>query len=205
MATASQYTRIFQLNVEPIVLKGPRLTLEPLEERHLDQFYPILNPEIWNWYTVQVRTEKDLAEFLSQRLQEQAEGRSLCFAIRDNGSGRLIGSSCFLNIDRQNRRVEIGSTWFGIDWQRTYANTEAKFLMLSHAFETLSCLCVQFQTDVLNEKSRKALERLGARCDGILRSHRICQDGRIRDSIFYSIIEPEWPEIREGIRLRLDR
>ncbi len=205
MATASRYTRIFRLKIEPVVLTGPRLTLEPLQERHFEEFYPILNPEIWKWYTVQIQTEKDLSGFLWQRLKEQTEGRSLCFAIRDNASRRLVGSSCFLNIDEDNRRIEIGSTWFAVDWQRTYANTESKFLMLSHAFERLSCICVQFQTDTLNEKSRKALERLGARCDGILRSHRICQDGRIRDSIFYSIIEPEWSEVRERIRLRLER
>ena len=205
MATASRYTRIFRLKIEPVVLTGPRLTLEPLHERHFEELYPILNPEIWKWYTVQIQTEKDLSGFLWQRLKEQTEGRSLCFAIRDNASRRLVGSSCFLNIDEDNRRIEIGSTWFAVDWQRTYANTESKFLMLSHAFERLSCICVQFQTDTLNEKSRKALERLGARCDGILRSHRICQDGRIRDSIFYSIIEPEWSEVRERIRLRLER
>jgi len=205
MATASRYTRIFRLKIEPVVLTGPRLTLEPLQERHFEEFYPILNPEIWKWYTVQIQTEKDLSGFLWQRLKEQTEGRSLCFAIRDNASRRLVGSSCFLNIDEDNRRIEIGSTWFAVDWQRTYANTESKFLMLSHAFEGLSCIRVQFQTDTLNERSRKALERLGVRCDGILRSHRICQDGRIRDSIFYSIIEPEWSEVRERIRLRLER
>lgn len=188
-----------------MVLQGRRITLEPLEKRHFEQFHSILNGQIWKWYSVQVRTDEELDDFLSQRLEEQAEGRSLCFAIRDNASERLIGSSCFLNIDRPNRRVEIGSTWFGIDWQRTYANTEAKFLMLSHAFEKLFCICVQFQTDVFNEKSRKALERIGARCEGILRSHRICQDGRIRDSIFYSIIEPEWPPVRERLRQMLDR
>jgi RimJ/RimL family protein N-acetyltransferase len=193
------------LKIKPVVLTGPRLTLEPLHQRHFEELYPILNPEIWKWYTVQIQTEKDLSDFLWQFLKEQAAGRSLCFAIRDNASRRLIGSSCFLNIDEDNRRIEIGATWFAVNWQRTYANTESKFLMLSHAFETLSCICVQFQTDTLNEKSRKALERLGARCDGILRSHRICQDGRIRDSIFYSIIEPEWSEVRERIRLRLER
>jgi RimJ/RimL family protein N-acetyltransferase len=159
--------------------------------------------EIWRWYSDQINTPDVLRSFLQKILDEQSLGRTLAFAIRDRESGQLVGSSRFMNVSPAHRKVEIGSTWYGRRWQRTYANTESKYFMLSHAFETLSCISVQFQTDVLNAKSRAAIERLGAKQEGVHRNDRICSDGRIRDSVYYSITDSEWPEVKQRLLARL--
>lgn len=205
MGYETHYTKPFSLSIKPTVLSGTRLQLEPLTAEHLDDLSRLCEPEIWQWYTVPISTPEALKRFLSNILNEQESNRTLAFAIRDRASGLLIGSSRYMNLDPTNRRIEIGSTWFSAKWQRTYGNTESKLLMLSHAFENLCCISVCFQTDALNEKSRRAIERLGARLDGILRFHRICQDGRIRDSAVYSITELEWPKIKTELIERLTR
>lgn len=182
------------------LLQGERLSLEPLEAALVDglvaAFDPATWPAIWRWYTAQIADAPALRRFLEGIVREQAEGTTVAFAVRDRASGALIGSTRFLNIDAPNRRVEIGSTWYAPPWQRTYANTEAKRLLLAHAFGPWDCLCVQLQTDALNERSRRAIERLGARLDGVLRAHRVCDDGRVRDSAVYSILRAEWPAVR---------
>jgi len=187
-------------------LQGERVSLEALDATLVDElvsaFDPSTWPAIWRWYTVQIADASALRRFLDGILREQSEGKTVAFAIRDRASGRLIGSSRFMNIDVPNRRVEIGSTWYAPEWQRTWANTEAKRLMLAHAFEAWGCLCVQLQTDALNERSRRAIERLGARLDGVLRSHRVCDDGRIRDSAVYSVLRDEWPAARARLSAR---
>jgi RimJ/RimL family protein N-acetyltransferase len=187
-------------------LQRERVSLEALDASLVDElvaaFDPATWPSIWRWYSVQIPDAAALRRFLDGILREQSEGKTVAFAIRDRASGALIGSSRFMNIDAPNRRVEIGSTWYAPEWQRTYANTEAKRLMLAHAFEAWGCLCVQLQTDALNERSRRAIERLGARLDGVLRSHRVCDDGRVRDSAVYSVLRDEWPAVRERLQPR---
>jgi len=183
-----------------------RIALEALETAHVDAlvaaFDPATWPGIWRWYTTQITDAAALRHFLEGILQEQAEGKTVAFAVRDLASGTLIGSTRFLHIEVANRRVEIGSTWYAPAWQRTYANTEAKRLLLAHAFERWDCLCVQLQTDALNERSRRAIERLGAQLDGVLRGHRVCDDGRVRNSAMYSILRAEWPEVRARLLAR---
>lgn len=187
-------------------LEGDRIALEPFDGGHAAElvaaFDPATWPDIWRWYTVDIPDAAALARFLDGVLREQSEGRTVAFAVRDRASGALLGATRFLHLEPAHRRVEIGSTWYLPAWQRTYANTEAKRLMLSHAFERWGCLCVQLQTDVLNERSRRAIERLGARLDGVLRAHRVCDDGRVRDSAVYSILRDEWPAVRDRLQPR---
>ena len=189
-------TEIFSLKIKSVTLEGEKLRLEYLEQHHVDELLPLIDPQIWKWYTTQITNEADFRHFIGNILEEQKTNRTLAFAIREKSSNQLIGSSRFLNIDVPNRRAEIGSTWYAPKWQRTFANTEAKFPMLQHAFETLSCISVHFQTDSLNERSRTAIERLGAKLDGVIRNQRICDTGRIRHSATYSITNDEWPNIK---------
>lgn len=187
-------------------LLGERIALEALDAAHVEQlvaaFDPATWPGIWRWYTTQITDAPALRRFLEGILREQAEGKTVAFAVRDIASGALIGSTRYLHIEVAHRRVEIGSTWYAPAWQRTYANTEAKRLLLANAFGRWGCLCVQLQTDALNERSRRAIERLGARLDGVLRSHRVCDDGRVRDSAVYSILRAEWPDVRARLLAR---
>jgi RimJ/RimL family protein N-acetyltransferase len=136
-------------------------------------------------------------------LRDQERGTAMPFATLDAATGGVIGSTRFMNIDVPNRRVEIGSTWLSPNRQRTAANTEAKYLMLTHAFDTLGCIRVELKTDALNEKSRAAILRIGAKQEGIFRSHVICHDGRIRDSVYFSITREEWPQVRTGLEEKL--
>jgi RimJ/RimL family protein N-acetyltransferase len=143
--------------------------------------------------------------YIEAALKLQSEGSALPFATVDKASRQAVGSTRFANIDRANRRVEIGWTWIGVRWQRTAVNTEAKYLMLRHAFETLGCIRVEFKTDALNEKSRRALLRIGARQEGVFRKHMLMPDGRVRDSVYFSIIDSEWPEIKTGLENKLSQ
>jgi RimJ/RimL family protein N-acetyltransferase len=144
-----------------------------------------------------------MEDYIRTALAEQAQGISLPFGTVHKPSGRTVGSTRFGNIDRENRRVEIGWTWIGRPWQRTAVNTEAKYLMLRHAFEVWDCLRVEFKTDRLNEQSRRALLRIGAKEEGMLRSHMITATGRVRDSVYFSIIAAEWPEARARLEEKL--
>lgn len=197
------FTDAHPFHIEPVTLSGLYLRLEPLTEAHIEELAALIDPEIWRWYTVRVTTRAEFESFMRKILEEQARGLTVAFAIRDTKSGELIGSSRFLHLDAANRRLEIGSTWFAPKWQRTYANSEAKFLMLEYAFDVLSCIAVQFLTDALNEKSRRAIERLGAKLDGVVRAQRICYDGRIRNSALYSITADEWPAVRHALHEKL--
>jgi RimJ/RimL family protein N-acetyltransferase len=204
MSDSQTYTSIFSFQLKPVILEGSHLRLEPLSEGHLEELVSLFDVEIWRWYTDQINTCDALRSFLQKVLEEQSLGRTLAFAIREKKSERLVGSSRFMNVSPVHRKVEIGSTWYGRSWQRTFANTESKYLMLSHAFDSLSCISVQFQTDVLNEKSKAAIERLGAKLEGVHRNDRICFDGRIRDSVYYSITQSEWPEVKQRLFTRLN-
>ncbi len=192
------------MNLAPIVLEGRHVRLEPLRLDHHDAFSKIgLDEEIWRWFPQPVHSREDMQAYIRTALQWQAEGTALPFATIERNSGCAIGSTRFMNIDQANRKVEIGSTWIAPAWQRTAANTEAKYLMLRHAFEQLGTIRVELKTDVLNEKSRTAILRIGARHEGIFRNHVICAGGRIRDSAWYSIIDSEWPNVKAELEERL--
>jgi N-acetyltransferase len=159
-----------------------------------------LDPELWRWIPTQVRSPQEMTEYIRLALQGQADGNALPFANVERSSGRVIGCTRYMNIDKANRHVEIGSTWIGKPWQRTAVNTEAKYLMLRHAFETLGCFRVELKTDALNHQSRNAILRIGAIQEGIFRKHVLCWDGRLRDSVYFSVIDSEWP----GVKARLE-
>jgi len=192
--------------IEPLALHGAAIILLPLAVAHRpDLELAVRDGELWRlWYTSVPRPEDMLAE-IQRRLALQAQGSSLPFAVFDRPSGRVVGMTSYLNIDRDAPRLEIGATWYAQSVQRTALNTEAKLLLLRHALETLGCLAVEFRTHVLNAASRRAIERLGARLDGILRCHQRARDGTIRDSCVYSITAPEWPAVRSHLAWQLER
>lgn len=182
----------------PVTLTGARVRLEPLAlERHLDPLLAIaVDPDLWRWTLNAVEKPGDLRAYLDEALRDQAEGRALPFATVDLVTGRVAGSTRFGNIEPKHRRVEIGWTWLGRAFQRSHVNTEAKYLMLRHAFEVWGCRRVELKTNVKNERSRAAMLRIGAREEGILRKHMLSDRGVSRDTIFYSVIDDEWPEVR---------
>jgi len=194
------------MTVEPVTLTGRHIRLEPLAlERHHAGLCEVgLDPEIWRWNPFHVsRTPEDMRHYMETALRQQAAGESLPFATVELARGRPIGSTRFHKIDRTNRCVEIGSTWIAPPWQRTAVNTEAKYLMLRHAFETLGCIRVEFKTDSLNERSRRALARIGATEEGTFRNHMITISGRIRHSVYFSITDAEWPAVRARLEAKL--
>jgi RimJ/RimL family protein N-acetyltransferase len=150
-----------------------------------------------------MRSAEDLRRYLETAVRERTEGRSMPFATVAKAAGKPIGSTRFGNIDHEHRRVEIGWTWIGRDWQRTAVNTEAKLLMLGHAFERWGVLRVELKTDALNERSRAAIRRIGATEEGIFRKHMVTDSGRFRDSAYYSITDDEWPRVKAGLEARL--
>lgn len=185
-------------------LEGDRVRLEPLAPDHIPGLTRIgLDPDLWQWTISRVRTPEDMRDYVEQALREQADGRSIPFATMDRRTGDVAGCTRFGSIDAANRRVEIGWTWVGRQWQRTHVNTEAKLLMLAYAFEELNCIRVELKTDALNERSRNAILRIGAVEEGVLRSQMITQDGRVRDTVYFSIVAAEWPAVRARLEARL--
>jgi len=194
------------MNIEPITLDGTFVRLEPLSMAHHAALCEVgLEPGIWRWTTTAVRTPGDMRAYLEAALRAQVEGAALPFATIEKSSGRVVGSTRFGNIDRPNRRAEIGWTWIGLAWQRTPVNTEAKYLMLRHAFEAWGCIRVELKTDALNQRSRAAILRIGAKQEGILRHHMIVHDGRLRDSVYFGILDAEWPEVKAMLEAKLAR
>ena len=194
------------MEIHPITLEGRAVRLEPLSLAHHAQMCEAgLDFELWHWTTQNVRTPEDMRAYMEQALGDQARGTSLPFATIDQASGKVIGSTRYLNIDVNNLRVEIGATWLAKDWQRTAANTEAKYLMLRHAFEKLGCIRVELKTDSLNQRSRDAILRLGAQEEGTLRNHMLTWTGRIRHTVYYSIIDSEWPEVKKRLEKMMAR
>jgi N-acetyltransferase len=186
-----------EMMVTPVTMEGRRVRLEPLAKAHLAGLAEVgLEEELWRWIPTQVRTPEEMAAYIETALQEQERGVSLPFAILEQATGRAIGSTRFGNIERTHRRVEIGWTWVARDRQRTAVNTEAKYLLLRHAFEALGCIRVELKTDSLNERSRAAILRIGAREEGLFRNHMITASGRIRHTVYFSIIESEWPVVK---------
>lgn len=182
------------------------MELRPLEEAHAgDLSAAVAVDELWRLGVSDLPPPDGVKEYIAEARAAQSAGKALPFVIIDRRTGRGVGSTRFGNFEPAHRRVEIGWTWLGTPWQRTAFNTEAKFLLLTHAFESLSLNRVEFKTDVLNERSRNAILRLGAVEEGILRRHMIMRDGRVRDSVYYSIIAAEWSAVKENLRARLSR
>jgi RimJ/RimL family protein N-acetyltransferase len=195
------------MKVEPVVLAGRRVRMEPLDlGRHFEGLLAIgLDPDLWQWTLNQPETEADLREYLETALEEQAQGRSLPFTTFDVANGRVAGCTRFGNIDVRNRKVEIGWTWVGRPFQRSHVNTEAKYLMMRHAFEHWGCVRVELKTNVLNRRSRNAMLRIGCVEEGILRKMGISDAGVPRDTIYYSVVDDEWPAVKarlEGMMAR---
>jgi RimJ/RimL family protein N-acetyltransferase len=194
------------MSFEPVVLRGKIVRLEPLTIEHVGPLVTAgLHDELWRWTTTRIRTESEMRDYVETALRWQAEGSALPFVTIGNETGEVIGSTRFANIDRENRRAEIGWTWVMPAWQRSGANVEAKYLMLEHAFERLGCNRVEFKTDSLNEKSRRALLGIGAIEEGILRNHMVVWDGRLRHSVYFSVIRSEWPHVKERLLARMAR
>jgi N-acetyltransferase len=192
--------------LEPVTLSNSRVCLELLDQRHHDELVEATNDgELWKlWYTSVPRPD-DVAAEIERRLELCRQHSMLPFAIVEQSSGRAVGMTTFMNADAANRRIEIGSTWFRRSTQRTGLNTHCKLLMLTHAFETLDCIAVEFCTHFFNLQSRSGIERLGAKLDGILRSHQILADGSLRDTCVYSIIAAEWPAVKAHLTFQAAR
>ena len=192
------------MSTPPLVLEGAVVRLEPLDVSHHDALVRAADDgELWR-STVTVVPDRDaMAAYLAKAFAERQTGRQYPFAIVHKPSGRVAGTTRYMNIEPAHRRREIGSTWLAASTQRTAVNTEAKFLLLRHAFEDLSCIRVEFVTDVLNLPSRAALVRIGAVQEGVIRNHMVMPGGRYRDSALYSIVEAEWPEVKRRLAARL--
>jgi RimJ/RimL family protein N-acetyltransferase len=194
--------------IVPLTLEGNVVRLEPIGREHADIFWEAAKDhveEIFKWIPYRMQTREDFRRMVDKIFDEQQRGESVAFATVEPKSGKVIGSTRFMNIDRANRRVEIGSTWIVPAWQRTAINTEAKYLMLRHAFEVWQCARVELKTDALNEKSRNAILRIGAKEEGTLRRHVVTWTGRIRDSVYFSILDSEWPEVKAMLESKLPR
>src|SRR5690242_493591 len=194
-----------EMVVAPVVLEGQHVRLEPLQRSHLPGLAAVgLDPELWRWIPTPVRTIEEMAGYIETALREQELGVSLPFALVERQTGRAVGSTRYGSIERTHHRVEIGWTWVAPEWQRTAINTEAKYLLLKHAFETMSCIRVELKTDSLNERSRTAILRIGAREEGTFRNHMITASGRIRHSVYFSIVDSEWPAVKARLEKMLD-
>jgi RimJ/RimL family protein N-acetyltransferase len=190
----------------PVSLRGASVSLLPLSHAHRDALVDaVTDGELWKlWYTSIPAPDQMSAE-IDRRLALQAAGSMLPFAVIDPHTGSAVGMTTYMHADAANRRVEIGSTWYRRGIQRTSLNTECKLLLLRHAFETLACIAVEFRTHFMNHQSRRAIERLGAKLDGVLRNHQVARDGSLRDTCVYSILASEWPTVRAHLGWQLER
>ena len=192
--------------VEPVTLQGRIVRLEPLSLEHVAGLAEVgLDPAIWRWTIARPATEDDLRAWAEAALANRAAGTEMPFVTIDAATGRPIGSSRFMNIVLEHRRLEIGWTWIAPPWQRSGANREAKLLQLRHAFEVLGCRRVEFKTDSRNEASRNALLGIGAQFEGIFRNHMVMPEGPMRHSAWYSVIDEEWPAVRDRLEATLAR
>ena len=187
-------------------MRGMHAVLEPLSQAHHDYLVEaVQDGELWKlWYTVIPEPAQMKAE-IDRRLDRQSKSGMLPFAVRDTRTEKIVGMTSYWNVDQTNRRVEIGGTWYRKSMQRTPLNTECKLLLLTHAFESLDCICVELRTHFFNHGSRRAIERLGAKLDGILRNNQVLPNGSIRDSCAYSIIASEWPVVKMNLEWKLSR
>ena len=192
--------------IEPVALEGERAVLEPLDLRHAAGLArAAADGELWRlWYTSVPAPDRAEA-YVRTALAARDEGGAMPFAVLDRASGEVVGSTRYMNVEAAHRRLEIGSTWYAKRAQRTGVNTECKLMLLRHAFETLRSIAVEFRTSTFNRASQRAIERLGAKRDGVLRNHMILPDGTYRDTVVYSILEGEWPAVRRHLLFLLER
>jgi N-acetyltransferase len=192
------------MEITPISLHDANVTLQPLEKSHLPALRAAAaDGELWRLFFTTVPAPENTENWFNIALEAQSQGKALPFTVVRNSDQKIIGSTRFCNIDKNNRRLEIGYTWYAKSAQRTNINTECKRALLKHAFETLQCIAVEFRTDWFNRTSQAAIERLGAKQDGVLRNHSILPDGRIRDTVVYSILHSEWPGIEKNLNFLL--
>jgi N-acetyltransferase len=193
------------MDIHPLTLTGRVVRLEPLSEAHVPDLAVAGRDEsIWQFMRYgDITTEAGMRAWVQMLLEEQAQGYGLPFAVIHQESGLAIGSTRYLDIRWQHRSLEIGGTWYALAHQRTAVNTECKYLLLKHAFEGLHCVRVQLKTDLRNERSQRAIERIGAVKEGVLRNHMILPDGYLRHSVIYSIIDIEWPSVKKYLESRL--
>jgi len=192
--------------IAPFSLEGTHVRLEPLRSEHAPLLWEIVNKhldDMFRWIPYRLQSLQDFEAFNRQVLEEQERGLSLPFATVDRTSGKVVGTTRYMNMDSPNRKVEIGSTWIAPPWQRTVINTEAKYLMLRHAFESWKCLRVELKTDSMNQRSRQAILRLGAKEEGTLRKHMLTWNGRQRDSVYFSILDTEWAEVKAELERKV--
>jgi RimJ/RimL family protein N-acetyltransferase len=188
------------MKIEPVILEGESVKLAPLESEYLEELWEVASDEsLWLWTANIIKSKEDLRSYIETALDEKARKVSLPFVTINKSANKIVGSTRFGNIDVKNRRVEIGWTWINPEWQRSVVNTEAKLLMLTHAFESWNCVRVELKTDALNAKSGNAILRLGAKEEGILRRHQITDAGRFRDTVYFSIIDSEWQTVKANL------
>jgi len=192
--------------IEPVTLSGSRVLLEPLSLEHLDGLSAaVKDGELWNlWYT-SIPSPENAEAYIKTALHMRENAGAMPFIIRDKESNKIIGCTRYFNVDEVNQRLEIGHTWYSESYQRTAANTESKYLLLTHAFEGLNAIAVEFRTHWHNHKSRAAIARLGAKQDGVLRNHTKSADGIYRDTVVFSIIDLEWPAVKQSLQFKLKR
>jgi RimJ/RimL family protein N-acetyltransferase len=195
------------MDIHPVTLTGEIVRLEPLARAHIPALWAAgCDPAIWRYMVYgTINSVQDMENWVEMLLARQADGTDLPFAVYHCQAGTIIGATRYLDIHPEHRGLEIGGTWYTPDFQRTAVNTECKYLLLKHAFEALGCVRVQFKTDSRNERSQKALERIGAVKEGILRNHIITPEGYVRDSVFYSIIDREWPVVKSHLEKLLQK
>jgi RimJ/RimL family protein N-acetyltransferase len=193
--------------VEPVTLVGKHVRLEPMTEAHIPGLTEIgVGQTFWDFMLYgNMETEADMQNWVRDIIARGEKGTDLPFVAIHLASGRVAGATRYLNIMPKDRGLEIGGTWYGTEFQRTLVNTECKYLLLKHAFETLGCIRVQLKTDLRNERSQKAIERIGAKKEGVLRNHMILPDGRIRHSVFYSILDTEWGDVKKNLEAMMAR
>jgi RimJ/RimL family protein N-acetyltransferase len=195
------------MDCTPFTLQGDNVSLEPLRQEHLAEIQAAAaDGQLWKLYYTSVPTLENTQKWLDLALELQEQQKAIPFVVRHKASGAIIGSTRYCNIDHNNnKRLEIGYTWYAQSFQRSVVNTECKLLLLTHAFETFGCIAVEFRTDWMNRKSQAAIERLGAKRDAVLRNHQIMPDGRIRDTVVYSVIQNEWPGVKRNLQYLHDK
>ncbi|CAN5823951.1 GNAT family N-acetyltransferase [soil metagenome] len=190
----------------PIILRGQYVTLEPLSPEHLSGIQSaVTDGDLSSLFFTSVPSFENTQNWLNAALDMQAEQKAIPFIARDNITGEIIGSTRYCNLDHNNMRLEIGYTWYAARAQRTAINTECKLMLLTHAFEVFDCIAVEFRIDWFNRRSQAAIERLGAKRDGVLRNHMVLPDGRVRDTVVYSVLGLEWAGIKKNLQYMLNR
>ena len=195
------------MEVKPVVLTGKYVRLEPLSESHIPGLAEIgVGQDFWHFMLYgDMNTEADMRNWVLDIMSRGQKGTDLPFAAIDLASGRVAGATRYLNIMPNDRGLEIGGTWYGTEFQRTAVNTECKYLLMTHAFETLHAIRLQLKTDLQNERSQKAIERIGAKKEGVLRNHMILPDGYFRHSVFYSVLDTEWTEVKKNLEAMMGK